>query len=422
MKEFVLVCFIITYVLLLTFPRYRWMIAASVAIMLIAIQIVPIDTLLDAIDFNVLLLITGSMGIVALFIESKMPLLLADHILRHTSNAKWAIISMALFAGIISAFIDNVATVLMIAPIALSVAKKLKVNPVPFVIAIAVSSNLQGAATLVGDTTSILLGGYAKMNFLDFFFFHGKPSIFWFVQAGALTSLVVLMVLFKKYDQKVTFDHIQKVEDYFPSILLLLMIGSLILASVLRIDFEYTNGTICMVVLLIGLIRNMIAKKRIKSIMSTLKEIDHHTILLLGSLFVIIAAITNVGIIDDISLILERWTKDDPFMAFTLIVWSSVVISAFIDNIPYVATMLPVVSMLSVKMGIDPTLLYFGLLTGATLGGNLSPIGASANIAGIGILKKQGFHVTLKDFATIGIPFTLMAVSTSYILIWLIWS
>jgi len=114
--------------------------------------------------------------------------------------------------------------------------------------------------------------------------------------------------------------------------------------------------------------------------------------------------------------------KDNLFVIFTLIVWASVAISAVIDNIPYVATMLPVVTSIAASMGIDPTILYFGLLVGATLGGNITPIGASANIAGLGILRKEGHEVSAKDFMKISVPFTLTAVITGYILIWLIWA
>ena len=109
------------------------------------------------------------------------------------------------------------------------------------------------------------------------------------------------------------------------------------------------------------------------------------------------------------------------FRMYTIVVWASVLISAFIDNIPYVATMLPVVQGLALKLGIDPTPLYFGLLSGATLGGNLTPIGASANITGIGILRKEGFEVQNSDFFKIGIPFTLAAIIPAYIYIWLIY-
>ena len=110
------------------------------------------------------------------------------------------------------------------------------------------------------------------------------------------------------------------------------------------------------------------------------------------------------------------------FIIYTLIVWMSVVFSAFIDNIPYVATMLPVTQGIAASMGVDPTVLYFGLLSGATLGGNLTPIGASANITGIGILRKNGWEVKNSDFLRIGIPFTMAAIIPAYIYIWILFA
>lgn len=170
MKLIAILLFALTYLLLLIFPKVRAYIALASAAFFVILGIMPIGEVFSAVDWNVILMIAGTMGIVSLFIESKMPALLADLIIEKTPNIKWAVISLSLFAGIISAFVDNVATVLMIAPVALTLAKKLKISPVPSIIAIAIASNLQGAATLVGDTTSILLGGYANLNFLDFFF------------------------------------------------------------------------------------------------------------------------------------------------------------------------------------------------------------------------------------------------------------
>ena len=120
-----------------------------------------------------------------------------------------------------------------------------------------------------------------------------------------------------------------------------------------------------------------------------------------------------------IVLLLVRLGGGNLFLMYTVIVWASVLISAFIDNIPYVATMIPVIAGIAAEMGVDPTALYFGLLSGATLGGNCTPIGASANIAGIGILRKEGYQVSNRDFFRIGIPFTMAAVIPAYILIWL---
>ena len=169
-----LILFALTYVLMLTFSKYRPYIALVSALIFIVTGMLPLAEIWPAIDLNVLLMIAGTMGLVALFIESRMPELLADLIMEKVPNVQWAAVSLGLFAGVISAFVDNVATVLMIAPVALEICKKLKTNPVSFIIGIAVSSNLQGAATLVGDTTAIMLGSALDMSFMDFFWYHGK--------------------------------------------------------------------------------------------------------------------------------------------------------------------------------------------------------------------------------------------------------
>ena len=422
MKIIALVLFLLTYGLLLTFPKKRTYIALSSAIIYVALGILPLVKVFISIDWNVLLMIAGTMGTVYLFIESKMPSLLADLIIKKTPNVKWAMISLALFAGIISAFVDNVATVLMVAPIALNIAKKLKISPIPSIIAIAVSSNLQGAATLVGDTTSILLGGYANMNFLDFFFINGKVGIFWVVEAGAVMSIFILLYLFRKEKQLIEVKEMTIVENYFPSILLLGTVLLLILASFIPNKISITNGIICISLFVIGLIYEFARKKDFKVVKDTVKEIDYFTLILLGSLFVVIGSITEVGLINDISNIFVKLSNNNLFLMFTLIVWASVLLSAFIDNIPYVATMLPVVAGIASIMGIEPYILYFGLLSGATLGGNLTPIGASANIAGLGILRKAGYEVKAGEFMRIGVPFTLAAVTVGYILLWIIWT
>ena len=181
MKTVTLILFIVMYMLLLLFSKRRALIAFTTALIFISIGIIPLTGALSTIDWNVLMMISGTMGVVTLFIESKMASLLADIIIEKMPNIRCTIVALALFAGIISAFVDNVATVLMVAPVAVTISKKLNISPIPSVIAIAVSSNLQGAATLVGDTTSIMLGGVADMNFIDFFWYQEKIGIFWIV-------------------------------------------------------------------------------------------------------------------------------------------------------------------------------------------------------------------------------------------------
>jgi len=415
-----LILFAATYVLMLVFSKYRPYIALASAVIFVVSGMLPIKNLFGTIDFNVILMIAGTMGIVALFIESKMPALLADLIMERVPNVMWAAISMALFAGIISAFVDNVATVLMVAPVALAICKKLGTNPVPFIIAIAVSSNLQGAATLVGDTTAIMLGSALDMSFVDFFWYKGNPSIFFAVELGAVLSAVILGVLFRKEKGLIPKTHMRtQVTDYVPTVLLVGTILLLIVASFIPNKPSITNGLICCALLVIGLVYSSIRKKKFSAIADPIKAIDFETIGLLVGLFVMIGGITEQGVIDAAAGLLAKLGGGNVFVLYTVIVWGSVLISAFIDNIPYVATMIPVIAGLAANLGVDPTVLYFGLLSGATLGGNCTPIGASANITGIGILRKEGYTVKNSDFLRIGIPFTLAAIIPAYIYIWL---
>jgi Na+/H+ antiporter NhaD/arsenite permease-like protein len=397
------------------------------AVVFIALGFLPLRDLLKTLDWNVLMMIAGTMGIVALFIESKMPSLLADLIIEKMPNMKWAIISLSIFAGVVSAFVDNVATVLMIAPVALNISKKLKISPVPSLICIAISSNLQGAATLVGDTTSIMLAGELKMTFVDFIWFKGKPGIFFGVELGAVASVLVLLFIFRNERNPLVPIERTEVKDYFPSVLLVSMVLLLIAASfvpstgVAFVD-ENMNGFIVMLLLLVGLVRKLIQTKSFRSLGATVKEIDYFTLLLLASLFLIIGSIKNAGVIDAIANLIKKAGGGNAFAVYTIIVWLSVLFSAFVDNIPYVATMLHVVASLASGLGLEaPYVLYFGLLTGATLGGNITPIGASANITAIGILRKEGYDVKPLTFMKYGVPFTLAAVLTGYLFIWFVW-
>ncbi|MDD6089652.1 MAG: SLC13 family permease [Clostridiales bacterium] len=433
-----IVVFLITYALMLSFQEYRpWIALGSVAVMLLlstfgAFDLSLVDAL-RAVDYNVLLMIASTMGTVALFIDSRMPARLAEQIMTIVPNVKWAVAALSLFAGIISAFVDNVATVLMVAPVGLAISRRLKISPVPVLIAIAVSSNLQGAATLVGDTTSILLGGFADMNFMDFFWMHGKPGIFWGVELGAVASLFVLFVLFRREKEKVDVEIETEVEDYFPSWMMIATVVLLIIVSflprpdggVLLTVYEMRSGLSCMLLCIIGTVRSCVRARSAAPFRLVLKEMDKETLLLLFGLFIVIEGIKAAGVIDAAAKLFYRLAGSNEFMLYTLIVVVSVILSAFIDNIPYVATMLPVVQSIAGLMnggaGCEPYVFYFGLLTGATLGGNLTPIGASANISAIGILRKNGEKVTTGDFMRIGVPFTLVAVLSGYIFIWLVW-
>lgn len=422
-KMIIALClFAATYILLILLPKARAYIALGSATLFIALGFLPASKAFFAVDWNVIMMIGGTMGIVALFIKSKMPSRLADILIKKTPNVMWSTIVLSLFAGIISAFVDNVATVLMVAPIAIGIAKKLNISPVKSVICIAIAANLQGAATLVGDSTSIMLGGYAGLDFLDFFVLDGKAGMFWFVQIGAIAATLVLMVVLRHDKQRISIEATTTIEDYFPSFLLLAMIAILIGASFIPNKLDVTNGLICISLLVVGLVYDAIKNKRVRVIKDTLKEIDFFTLALLAGLFLVIAGIKEVGLVDKIAEAFVKMGNNNLFLMYTIIVWFSVLLSAFIDNIPYVATMLPVIQGVAAILGVNPLLLYFGLLSGATVGGNLTPIGASANITALGILRKEGHEVSAGTFMKISVPYTLAAVTVSYVLIWLVWA
>ena len=414
--------FLVMYVLMIVLPKRRAIVALAAAVIMIVARILPVNKILPSIDWNVLMMIFGTMVIVDYFIESKMPNKIAESLLRLSKNVMWVTILMSLFSGIISAFIDNVATVLMVAPVGLAICKKLKSNPVPMIICIAVSSNLQGAATLVGDTTSIMLAAADHMNFNDFFYMQGRPGMFFAVELGAIFTIPLMMVMFRKNREPVTSNEHTQVNDYIPTVTMLGHVVLLIIASFIPNTPDTTNGIICMACGILTIIWELIKQKSTKGMIHSLKAMDYDTMLLLTGLFVVIASIKEAGIVDDLANLIAGFGGSNRFVLFTIIVWGSVIISAFIDNIPYVATMLPLLAGVASAMNVEPHFLYFGLLVGATLGGNLTPIGASANIAGVGMLRKEGHEVSFSDFMKIGVPFTLVAVLAGYLFVWIVWA
>lgn len=422
MKILALVLFILMYIVMVARQKYRPHAAMAVAALYLVTGILPLGQVISSINWNVLMMISGTMILVDYFIASGMPLLMADLIMEKSKNVMWIIILMSLFAGLISAFIDNVATVLMVAPIGMAVCRRLKINPVPMIFSIAVSSNLQGAATLVGDTTSILLGSYANMDFLDFFFMQGRPGIFFAVELGALATIPIMRFEFRHLTQETLVTERTQVKSFWPSFLLLAMISLLIGASFIPGKPEISNGIICLSLAGLALLGDRVKTGEGKGARRALRSLDTETLFLLLGLFIVIAGVTQVGLIEDLTRLIAKVGGSHLFWLYSLVVWGSVLISAFVDNIPYVATMLPVLTGLATRLGISPYILYFGLLTGATLGGNLTPIGASANITAVGLLKKEGYETGFADFMKVGVPYTLAAVLAGYLYTWFVWA
>src|SRR3989339_767179 len=392
-KIMALLIFISAYILFVFLPKKRTPIAVIGALLLVLLGVISPKEAFFAINWNVMGIFVGTLVVADIFMESRVPAYIAEIIVDKAKNTAWSILLICALSGFISAFVENVATVLIVAPIALSLAKKLKINPTNMMIAIAISSNLQGVATLIGDPPSMLLGGFARMTFWDFFFYKGRPSIFFAVELGAIASFFVLYFIFRNLREKTTLIPVEKVRSWVHTILLVSLIVLLALSSFFDTGFSYAAGIICIVFGIIAILWEKLVNKG--SIIEGIKSLDWETTLFLVGIFI--------------------------FLGYTLLVFIAVFLSAFVDNVPFLAAMLPVAITMSGKLAVNPSLFLFGLLIGASLGGNITPIGASANIVACGLLKKEGYPVKFTHFMKIGLPFTLVAVVAAYLLVWVVW-
>jgi len=418
MKLFVVAIFLITYILLMLKRGHPFIVLGSAIGLLLISRAFSLTQAISSINYNVLGVFLGTMILSSLFIFSAVPAYLATKLVDRSKNVGMALLSVCLLAGFISSFMENVATVLIVAPIAFEVARKLKANPIPFLIGIAVSSNLQGCATMIGDSPSMILALSSGMNFMDFFWMKGKPGITFAVELGAVASFYVLYLLFKKYKEPVTQLEEVKVKTWFPTWLLTLMMLTLALSSFVKNKPTYTIAFICIVYGIVGLIWHELKHKES---LSVVKDLDWHTFFFLIGIFVLVGSLTYTGVINDIANFITNFTQGNKFLAYTIIVWLSVLLSAFIDNIPYIVAMIPVAKLVAASLGASPELFLFGLLIGTSLGGNITPIGASANVVAVGLLRKHKYQVKFSDFIKIGFPFTIAAVSVAYLFIWFIW-
>jgi len=415
-----LTLFIFSYVLFIALPRRRSFVAIGVSLFLIATNIISFEDAFLAVNWNVMGIFVGTLAVADVFMKSRVPAVIAEIIVDRAKNTASAILLMCVLTGFISAFVENVATVLIVAPIALTLARKIDLNPIKMMIAIAISSNLQGAATLIGDPPSMLLAGFTKMNFGDFFLYKGKPSIFFAVEFGAFVSFFVLMFLFRKEKHKVKVISVEKVHSWAPSVLLVLLIILLATSSFFDTGFTSAAGIICMIIGIFSVLwEKMLNKGRVSEL---IKSLDWDTALFLVGIFILVGSLTLTGWTDNIARFLSNIIGQNILFGYTVLVFSSVIISAFVDNVPFLAAMLPIVGQIAYRLDVNPSLFLFGLLIGASLGGNITPIGASANIVACGLLKKEGYKVKFKDFMKIGIPFSFAAVFASYLFIWFVWS
>ncbi len=375
-----------------------------------------------SINWNVMGIFCGTLVVAEAFIYSGVPAYCADILIDRSPNVGWAILAVCALASVISAVAENVATVLIVAPVAMALARKLKVSSVPFIVGIAISSNLQGTATLIGDPPSMILAARFSLNFNDFFWLHGKPGIFFAIQVGAVAGFTVLWLMFRRHKQPIVRMEREQPRSWFPTALLGLMIVGLAGASWVDPGFVWFGAAVCMTAAAVACAW-LYARDR-QTAARVLTSYDWSTTFFLAGVFTLVYALDKAGVVAGAARGITALTGQSVLGAFLLVVGFSVLISAFVDNVPYLAAMLPLVETVGTGMGLAPTnlILPFGLLIGACLGGNVTPIGASANIVAYGLINRtEDESLDFLGFVKIGLPFTLAAVGAGAAFLWLVW-
>lgn len=416
------VIFVITYALIVKFyQRKVWVIWGGVFLVLL-LGAVTTSSAYSSVNWDVIGIYVGMLFMAEALVHSRIPDYLAIWLVNRSRKVWSAMLFVCALTGILSIVIENVACVLIVAPIAFAIAKRIRVSPVPMIIGCAISSNLQGVATLIGDPPSMLLAGHAGLTFNDFFFFQGKPNLFFAVQLGMIASLFVLYFFFRHFRHPTHEFREVKIKSMFPTIMLFAMVAALALTSSFRDGVKYSAGVTCMlfgVACLLWLLNE--GRKNEKRLFHTVMRFDWGTAFFIIAVFIMVDALTQTGVIADIAQGIYSMTGTSVLFTFVMLVVISMAMSAFIDNVPYIVAMLPVTQLIAEHAAVSPFVLYFGLLIGASVGGNITPVGASANIVGVGLLKNRGYRTTFWDFMKIGLPFSVLAVVVSAGFIWLVY-
>jgi Na+/H+ antiporter NhaD/arsenite permease-like protein len=418
-----LLVFIVTYVGFFTLSQWRGYIAMIGAGAVLALGLLTPDQAWASIPWAVLLIFAGVLVLAEALVASNAPKVAAEKIVRVSPNAGVAMMMLCVLASFVSIFIENIACVLIMAPLGAAIATRLKVSAAPVIIGIAVCSNLQGTGTLIGDPPSMLLANALKMNFNQFFFIHGQPSIFWAVQAGAVASMSILYLFFRNMKGDPGEQPVERVLSWIPLGLLVFLVVGLMWLSFQHNELDMKSGIFCFA---IGLASAAWIHSHDKTeTVKMLIRLDYQTFFFLLGSFVVVKSVEHAGWLISFASFIAEHAGTNLLTLFVLLISVSVLFSAFVANEPYLIAMLPVTATLATTAGIDSAtnpVLHFGLLIGASLGGNITPIGSSACIVAYGYLQKmENEKVGFKDFLRIGLPFTIAAVAAGGGFLWLVW-
>ena len=377
---------------------------------LILTGVMSADKALSYIDFNTIGVLVGMMIFVAIVRRSGMFEYIAVRAAKAVHGDPWKImVAFTLITAVLSAILDNVTTVLLVGPMSIAIARMLKIDPVPFLMGQILASNVGGTATLIGDPPNIMIGSAAHLSFMDFLENTGFAVLF---------ILVVLILLMKiVYEKKIELGTVDTgaIEKLDPSksitnralmkkgiIVLICVIVGFMFHDKLGIESSVIALTAAAVMLIIGR----------EDVNEAIQDVEWTTILFFMSLFVVVGGLTETGIIKELASKIIDATNGHPMVTMLVLLWASALLSSILDNIPFVATLIPLILAMQAD-GIDVTSFWWAISLGACLGGNGTMIGASANVVLSDISTKHGYPITFKSYLKVGMPFMLLSIVIS---------
>ncbi len=411
-KIIILVVFIVCYVLAVSRRFKLAYVSISSAAILIVTGAISLETaLFKAIKWDVLGIYWGFMMVSIAFTESGFPAYMANTILKKVKEERYAILALCAITAFLSSFMENVGVVLMMAPVAIEVSRRLGSSLFPYMVAIAISSNVVTTVTMVADPPAIILALESGLKFQDFYWFQGKPGLGTLTILGVIVALLTLLFQFRKMRKIVDIE--EEIIKVTPWATILFILG--VLALVIGPNFGIRMGVVGLVA---GLLAILLEWKKAKEM---ILEFDWNSLFFIVGIFIVICSLEVSGLLRDFSNLVAGLGINSPAVMLGILIWLSVVASSFMDNVPYTVLMIPVCNYLASFMGISAFPFLFGMVVGTGSGGNITPVGAAANVFACGMLEKKGYKVNLIEYLKIGVPFTVAAVATIHLLLWFFW-
>jgi Na+/H+ antiporter NhaD/arsenite permease-like protein len=406
--------FLITYALIVTERVHRTLAALLGGIAMMLLGVVSQEQAFHAVDWNVIFLLAGMMAIANVLRETGFFQWIAVQAVRlGRGNPFWILVILSLVTAFTSGLLDNVTIVVLIAPVTLFVAASLKISPMPFLIAEILASNIGGAATLIGDPPNILIGSAANINFLTFTLNMAPIAILVLIAFVGLSSIIFKRELRVGRGRLLDVEALETADLITDHPLLrkaLIVMGGVILGFLLHGALHLEPATIA----LTGATVLMLWGRRDPH--HVLREIEWTTLFFFVGLFITVEAVVEVGIIGAIARGAIALTGGNLTLTSMLLLWFSAIMSGIVDNIPYTATMIPVVESLGQSMSAEP--LWWSLALGADLGGNATLVGASANVVVASLAERSGHPIGFRTFLRYGIITTLMSLVLASLYVW----